>query len=176
MYQMHRVFCANPWELEAERRAFYEIVGEFNEREAMRHGVLFVPVALRPGQDKRPYQFAVEENIRACRHFILLLSEGWGPVERNFESDYRLALQCVADKALPMRSVAVLGKRQLSGEPRPSVHDLAAGLPEPQATFSTTTEFGECLKALLASWLESLLAEPTDQPAEQGVSPRATDA
>jgi hypothetical protein len=164
MYQMHRIFCANPRELEAERRAFYEIVGEFNKHEAMRRGILFVPVALKPGQDKRPYQFDVEENIRACRHFILLLSEGWGPVERNFESDYRLALQCVADKALPMRSVAVLGKRQFSGKPRPSGPDLAAGMPDPESTFSTTAEFGECLKALLASWLESLLAEPTDQP------------
>lgn len=151
MYQMHRVFCATPWDLETERRAFYEIVGAFNENSAMRHGVLFVPVALTNVRDKRLYQFDVEENIRACRHYILLLSEGWGPAERNFENDYHLALQCVADPALPMQSVTMLHKRQLSGKPLNAGKD--PGTPEPQAAFSTITEFGECLNSLLSSWL-----------------------
>ena len=147
MYQMHRIFCATPWELEAERRAFYEIVAAFNENEAMRRGILFVPVALTNVRDKRLYQFDVDENIRACRHYILLLSQGWRPAERNFENDYHLALECVADPALPMHSVAVLHKQQLSGKP------LDAGTPEPQATFTTATEFGKCVNTLLSGWL-----------------------
>jgi hypothetical protein len=130
--------------MEAERRAFHEIMGNFNENEAMRHGVLFVPVALTNVRDKRLYQFDVDENIRACRHYLLLLSEGWGPAERNFENDYHLAVQCVADPALPMRSVAVLHKRQ---------KPLDAGTPEPQAAFSTIAEFGQCVNSLLADWL-----------------------
>jgi len=149
MYQMHRVFCATPWELEGERLAFYDIVGEFNEREAMQRGILFVPVALNNVRDKRPYQFDVENNIRACRHYILLLSEDWGPAERNFENDYHIALQCAGDPALPMQSVAVLHRRQLSGKP-------LAGMPEPQGEFSTTAEFGECIDNLLSGWLASL--------------------
>jgi hypothetical protein len=153
MYQLHRVFCATPWELEAERHAFYEIVGEFNEKDAMRRGVLVVPVALTNVRDKRLYQFDVEENIRACRHYILVLSEGWGPAERNFENDYHLALQCAADPALPMHSVAVLHKRQLSGKP------LEADTPEPQAAFATIAEFGECVSGLLSAWLASLPAQ-----------------
>lgn len=153
MYQLHRVFCATPWELEAERQAFYDILGVFNESEAMRHGVLFVPVALTNLRDKRLYQFDVDENIRACRHYILLLSEGWGPPERNFENDYHLALQCMADPALPMHSVAVLHKRQLSGKP------LDPGTPEPQASFATTAEFAECVNKMLPVWLASLLAQ-----------------
>jgi hypothetical protein len=152
MYRMHRVFCATPWELEGERAAYYDIIGGFNENEAMRHGVLFVPVTLTNVRDKRPYQFDVEENIRACRHYILLLSDDWGPAERNFENDYHLALQCIADPALPMQSVAVLQKRQLSGRP------LAAGMPEPQAAFSTPAEFAECVNSLLSGWLASLPA------------------
>ena len=157
MFQMHRVFCATPWELEGDRRAFYEFVGEFNEREAMRRGVLFVPVTLTPVKDKRPVQFDVEENIRACRHYVLLLSEDWGPVERNFENDYHLALECASDPSLPMGSVTVLHKLQLSGKP------LAAGMPDPESAFSNLAEFGECLRALLAGWLESLLAEQSDR-------------
>jgi hypothetical protein len=152
MYQQHRVFCATPREMEAERRAFYAILGEFNEYEAMPHGVLFVPVAFTTDvRDKRRYQYEVEENIRACRHYILLLSEGWGPAERNFENDYRLALQCAADPALPMHSVAVLQKKQLSGKP-------GAGTPEPLPAFATTAEFNECVKGLLSGWLASLSA------------------
>lgn len=152
MYQMHRVFCATPWELEAELRAFYEIIGEFNENEAMRRSALFVPVALPNVRDKRLYQLDVDENIRACRHYILLLSEGWGPAERNFENDYHLALQCVADPALPMQTVTILRKRQLSGKP------LEPGTPEPRAAFATIAEFGECLNTVLSGWLASLPA------------------
>jgi hypothetical protein len=166
MYQMHRVFCATPWELEGERRAFYEIVGEFNERAAMQRGTLFVPVALNHVRDKRPHQFSVEENIQACRYYILLLCQDWGPVERNFENDYHLALQCMSDPALPMQGVAVLRKKQLSGQ------SLAAGMPEPESTFSTRAEFGECIGTLLSKWLESL----TGEPADRGTPARAANA
>ena len=84
MYQMHRPFCATPWNLEAERRAFYEIL---------------------------------------------------------------LALQCVADPALPTHSVTVLHKR------RPSGKSLDAGTPEPHAAFTTTAEFTGCVNSLLSRWL-----------------------
>jgi hypothetical protein len=150
MFQMHRIFCATPWELEAERNRFHDVIGNFNEMAAMRRGVLYVPVSLVNIRDKRPLQYAVDENIRDCRHYILLLSEDWGPVERNFRGDYHLALQCVADPALPMHSVAVLSKKQLSGVP------VAGGLPEPDATFSTLLEFDGCVNNLLAAWLESI--------------------
>jgi hypothetical protein len=157
MFQMHRIFCATPWELEAELYRFYEVIGRFNETVAMQMGVLYVPVALTNVMDKRPQQYAVDQNIRDCRHYILLLSEDWGPVARNFKNDYQLALQCIDDPALPMQSVAVLAKKQPSGQP------LAEGLPEPRATFSTLAEFDECVTALLSGWLESLSAN--DAPA-----------
>jgi hypothetical protein len=152
---MHRVFCATPWEMEAERVRFYDVIGEFNEAAAMPKGILFVPVTLTNVRDKRPMQYAVDENIRDCRHYILLLTEDWGPVERNFRNDYQLALHCAADPNLPMHSFAVLAKKQPSGPP------LAEGLPEPQAQFSTLAEFDGCLKSLLADWLESLVSTGT---------------
>jgi len=156
MFQMHRVFCATPWELEGERRAFYDIVAEFNERAAMQRGILFVLVALSQVRDKRPHQFSVEENIQACRYYILLLFQDWGPVERNFENDYHLALECIADPALPMQGVAVLHKKQLSGQP------LAAGMPQPESTFSTRAEFGQCIDTLLSRWQESVQTPAAD--------------
>jgi hypothetical protein len=152
MFQMHRIFCATPWELEAERHRFYDLIGRFNETMAMPQGVLYVPVTMTNVMDKRPLQYAIDQNIRDCRHYILLLSEDWGPVERNFRKEYQFALQCLDDPSLPMQSVAVLAKQQPSGPP------LAEGLPKPMATFSTLAEFDECVEALLSGWLESLAA------------------
>jgi hypothetical protein len=151
MFQTHRIFCATPWELEAERYRFYDVIGRFNETAAMQNGVLYVPVTMNNVMDKRPLQYTVDQNVRECRHYILLLTRDWGPPERNFESEYQLALEAVDDPALPMRSVAVFAKT--SGRP------LAAGLPEPRATFSTPAEFDDCILGVLSGWLESLLAE-----------------
>src|SRR5947209_19186036 len=105
MYRMHRVFCATAWELEGERRAFYDAIGEFNEAAAMPRGMLYVPVSLTNVRDKRPYQYVVDENILESRHYILALSEDWGPPERNFEADYRLALASAGNATVPMRGV-----------------------------------------------------------------------
>jgi hypothetical protein len=153
MFRMHRIFGATPWEMEAERSRFHDLIGQFNQAAAMPAGVLYVPVTLFSIRDKRPMQYAIDENIRDCRHYIQLLSEDWGPVERNFRNDYHLALQCVDDPQLPMHSVAALSKKQPSGAP------LGEGLPEPRATFSTLTEFDCCVNNLLSGWLETLASK-----------------
>ena len=152
MFQMHRIFCATPWELEAERNRFYDLVAAFNETNAMRGGVLYVPVTVTNIRDKRPLQYAIDENIRDCRHYIILLLNDWGPPERNFEIDYHLAVQCVEDSTMPMRSVALLSKRQPSGR------KAAPELPAADASFATLEEFDECILGLLSTWMESLIS------------------
>jgi len=147
MYRMHRVFCATAWELEGERLAFQDVVGEVNEQEAMKRGLLFVPVSLINLRDKRPYQYAVDENIRACHYYMLAVSDGWGPPERRFERDYRLAIACRQDPALPMRETAFLWQR-LDAD---SV--LPAGLPAPTHEFLTTEDFKALTRELLIGWL-----------------------
>ncbi len=147
MYQMHRVFCATSWELEAERRVFHEAVGEVNQGEAMTRGVLYLPVTLVNVRDKRPLQYAVDENIRDCHYFVLALAEGWGPSERHFEGDYRLALACRADAGLPMRDTAFLWRKAEDGRAIPG------GLPPPTAEFSTPEEFKTHVGTLLRAWL-----------------------
>jgi hypothetical protein len=154
MFQMHRIFCATPWDLEAERGLFHDVIGRFNETAAMPRGVIYVPVTLTNAMDKRPLQYAIDQNIRECRHYILVLSEDWGPPARNFRKDYQLALDCMDDHASPMQSVAVLAKND-------SAQPLADGLPVPVATFSLPAEFDERVTALLSGWLESLLAQKT---------------
>jgi hypothetical protein len=149
MYQMQRVFCATSWELEAERRAFYDVVGEVNETGAMTRGVLYVPVTLTNIRDKRPLQYTVEENIRECSYYLLAMTEGWGPPERNFARDYRLAVACRDDASRPMRDVAMLWEKAADGSAVPD------GLPQPAAEFSTTDEFRRRVGALLTAWLSS---------------------
>lgn len=152
MFEMHRVFCATPWEMEAERRLFYDVIGRVNETAGMPKGVLFVAVSLVNIADKRPWQYTIDDNIRESRHYILVLSDEWGPRERNLRHDYELAMQCLADPGLPMRDVAVLFKKE------PGALPPAEGLPEPRAAFYTPDEFKECLEGLLRGWMESLPA------------------
>jgi hypothetical protein len=147
MYQMQRVFCATSWELEGERRAFYDVVGEVNEAHAMKRGLLYVPVTLTNIRDKRPLQYVVEENIRDCSYYLLTLSDGWGPPERNFERDYRLALACRDNPALPLREAAFLWRT--AGEESA----LPSGLPKPCAQFATLDEFRLQARELLNRWL-----------------------
>jgi hypothetical protein len=154
MYRMLRVFCATSWELEGERRAFYDAVGAFNEAAAMARGVLYVPVSLTNVRDKRPYQYVVDENIRDCRHFIAALTDDWGPVERNFQKDYRLAVACSRDSALPMDGVVVM-LRVAPEDPRPAfAAELEQGGITPIA-FPDVPAFTARVTQLLAGWLDA---------------------
>jgi len=146
MYRMLRVFCASSWELERERRAFYDVVGQINEI-AMADGLLYVPVSLTNIRDKRPYQCLVEENLAECSHYILALTEAWGPAERNFERDYQLALEELARPSSPMRNVKLLVR-----EPSSCTDDLATAGYAP-IRFATIEDFQRIVRELLADSL-----------------------
>jgi hypothetical protein len=152
MYRMHRIFCATGWETEGERRTFYDVVGQFNETNGIPAGALYVPVSLGNIHDKRPYQYTVEENIRECRHYLLVLGDNWGPPERNFERDYKLALACAADEGLPMRQVVMLLRMEPDGSPPPFAATLdAAGVK--YTLFHGIDDFRQALLRLFAEWL-----------------------
>lgn len=152
MYQIHRVFCATAFNLEPERRALEELLGHFNETVAMPRGVLFVPSFLIRMRDKRPYQVEIDDNIRESRYYLLALAGDWGPPERNFQSDYRLAMRCKDDPALPM-SDAVLLLRRFEDDSPP-----VPGLPPPAAEFETIEQFVVAACGILARWLEETAA------------------
>ena len=158
MYRMLRIFCATSWELEGERLAFYDVIGQFNEAEGLKAGVLYVPVSLTNAPDKRPYQYTINENIQACRHYIVALDEDWGPKERNFERDYRLALECAANTALPMKQTAILVRTLPDGARSPFTAALAdAGF---QAIdFTGTDDFKRIVLGLLGEWFPADASE-----------------
>ena len=148
--------------MEPEREAFYEVVGDFNAAHAMPRNVLFVAVALPFHTiDKRPYQAAITENIRACRYYIQVLEDTWGPPEKNFERDHAHACKFAADPGLPMREVAVLFKKPLlPHQVEPSVSELKrkiqADNTQAQGEFETVEEYKQLLHRLLADWLETV--------------------
>jgi hypothetical protein len=158
-YSMHRIFCATPGDLEEERQAFYKVMGDFNAAEAMPQGILFVSVSLpATTTDKRPYQAVLSENIRACRYYILVLEDTWGPPQLNYERDYALATKCVTDPSLPMKQVAVLFKRPLlPHQVEPAVSELKQTLAAKE--FDGLEEYQQRLWSLLCRWLPAVLAE-----------------
>jgi len=157
MYRMHRIFCATAWETEGERRAFYDILGNFNETHGIPAGTLYVPVSLINIHDKRPYQYTVDENIRECRYYLLVPGDDWGPPARAFERDYLLARSCAADPALPMQAAAIL-LRNLPDGSRPPFAAVLDTAGHEYTTFTTAEDFQGAVTDLLHTWLHSALA------------------
>jgi hypothetical protein len=161
-YNMHRIFCAAAGDLERERAAFYDVMGDFNAAHAMPRNVLFIAVALPDRTyDKRPFQAAVSENIRSCRYYIQVVEDTWGPPEKNFERDHAVACQCVADPGLPMQEIAVLFKKPLMPhQVEPGILDLKRKLEADRdqlhAEFDSIEEYRRQLHGLLSRWLETV--------------------
>jgi hypothetical protein len=152
MPRLERVFCATSWELEGERRAFYDTVGGVNEHHGIPAGVLFVAVTLTSVRDKRPLQYVIEENIQDSTYYILALDGDWGPTERNFERDYYLALEYRADPARPMRHVELLLRSKPDGTPPEFSAELfARGIAH--RVFRDTAGFQDLVRGLLLDWL-----------------------
>jgi hypothetical protein len=159
-YQMHRIFCAAPGDLEPERQAFYDAVSDFNQAHAMPRGLLFVSISLPALTiDKRPYQAAIGENVRSCRYYVQLLEDTWGPPERNFERDHALAMRCLADPAMPMQDVAVFFKKPLvPHQVEPGVIELREQKRRDGrlAEFDSPGEFRGLMHEVLFGWLATL--------------------
>jgi hypothetical protein len=148
---MYRVFCATPSDsqadLEDERNAFYDVVGELNETEGMPEGILFVPVSvLQHLTSLIAFQQAVDENVRACMFFVQLLQHTWGPPTRNFEHQYQLATQCC-------KGVSVFFKAPNGLHVEPSVADFRESQ-NPIVEFQSLDDFRTALRSQLADWLK----------------------
>jgi hypothetical protein len=153
-YRMYRVFCATPGDSEAdlenERQAFYEVVGQLNESEAMPLGILFVPVSVVPNLTNiSVFQRSVDENVRACKFFVQVLDHTWGPETRSFEHCYQLATQCCAGVSLLFK---VPNGRQIE----PKVAALRVSHHPRVIDFEGIDDFKIRLRSQLSVWLGSI--------------------
>ncbi|HJZ96361.1 MAG TPA: hypothetical protein VKE70_07625, partial [Candidatus Solibacter sp.] len=80
--------------------------------------------------------------------------EDWGPKEMNFERDYRLAVKCAADPAMPMSQTRILVRRRPDGSPAPFGATLeAAGFSK--IDFEGVDEFKQIIRGLLCEWIQA---------------------
>jgi hypothetical protein len=99
-----------------------------------------------------PYEFAIDETVQGCRHFVLVMGSDWGPPERTFQRDYERACRYLSDPEKAMHDVVCLA-------PTTSHSKKPSDMPAPLATFSTIEEFKEQIRGLLSAWMAVLLQE-----------------
>jgi hypothetical protein len=160
-YALHRVFCATPGDLEPERQAFHDVIGEVNEAEGVPRNVLFVPVSIVPLMaNKLFFQPSVDSNVRECKFFVQVVQNTWGPRERNFESDYNLACRLKAEPEAPMEGVAVFLKTTDGLDVEPGILQLKSSTPSQLGCavyeFASLEEYKRQLRDQLSDWLRTV--------------------
>jgi hypothetical protein len=123
----YRIFIATPGGLEDERKAFRSVVIKYNESDALRRGVMFMPMGweVTLGGVGRP-QALINKDLRECDYLVLVLWDRWGsltgrtPAEEytsGTEEEYKEALSCLEDANCPHKgdySVLQSGRREKS--------------------------------------------------------------
>lgn len=114
-----KIFIASPGGVADERKAFRSEIQEYNESDAIPRGVLFQPVGWEDtlGSVGRP-QAIINEDVRACDYFVLLLWDRWGSppdvspsrFSSGTEEEYNVALESYNDQKSPMRKLVMMFK------------------------------------------------------------------
>jgi len=168
---MHRVFIASPGGLDRERKAIGETVLKYNQTEAVHQGAYFHPLGweMTPGGIGRP-QGLINEDLKKCRYFILLLWNRWGTPrdkEGNYSSgvreEFELAQQYISDDEYPMKDMVVFFKgvdEQHIADPGPQLRqvldfrqELDEGWAHLYKTFDTLEELKDLVRLHLGYWL-----------------------
>jgi hypothetical protein len=160
-YAVHRVFCSTPGDLEPERQAFHDAVGEVNEDVGVTRNVLFAPVSIVPLMvNKLFYQPAVDANVRECKFFVQVLQHTWGPREKNFECDYNLAWRLKSDPGSAMEGVALFFKAADGFEVEPEILQLKSSTQSRPGCavyeFASLDEYKRQLRDQLTAWLRTV--------------------
>src|SRR5438105_5125600 len=165
-----RVFIASPGGLSEERKAFRDELQEFNEADGVPRGILFQPIGWEEtlGGVGRP-QSIVNDEVRSCDFFVLLLCDRWGSSPTATPSrhtsgtheEYAVAMECHGNKT--MGQIVIFFKSvppaQLAdpGDELKRVLGFKETIEREKThlfhTFDTTRRFAVLLRRHLASWL-----------------------
>ena len=168
----YKVFIASPGGLEDERRAFAGEIEEYNRIEASQRGVIFQAVGWEetlPGIG-RP-QNIINEELRQCDYFILLLHDRWGSdpgvsetkASSGTEEEFLIAMECVQKTDQPMKQIVCLFKsvppNQLA-DPGPQLQKVIDFQRKIEAekkllysNFSSINELTTLIRKNLSKWL-----------------------
>jgi tetratricopeptide (TPR) repeat protein len=168
----YRIFIATPGGLDEERKAFRKVIEEYNDSDATRRGVIFLPVGweVTLGGVGRPQEL-INKDLRECDYLVLVLWDRWGsptgnedaPFTSGTEEEFAVAMQCLADHNFPMKQLVVFFKavdeRKLSdpGEQLKKVLAFREKLEKEKTllfyTYDAVSIFESKLRSHLARWV-----------------------
>lgn len=172
---LFKIFIASPRNLDRERMLFNEAIEEYNKNEAFERGVLFKAIAWEEtlGAQGRP-QDIINEELRQCDFFILVLHDWWGSNPKDKESKYssgseeefHVAYECLKDNKYPMKQMVLFFKdvdpSQLN-DPGPQLSQVLAFKRERQElsdfmyrTFTSPESFKKNFIPYLGKWLRMI--------------------
>lgn len=169
-----RIFIASPGGLGEIRKAFRVAVENYNAEDAIRRGVVFIPVGWEAtlGGMGRP-QAIINRELEECDALLLVLHDRWGSdpgaadgSSSGTEEEFRLARVCHADEDKQMREIQVFfrsvdpGRMADPGPQLQKVLDFKAELERERQLmfyqFEETTDFADRLRMFLASCVHEL--------------------
>jgi hypothetical protein len=179
-----QVFIATPDGLDDIRKCFQKVVTAYNVADAVRRGVIFVPVAWKDafGGRGRP-QDHINRELAPCDYFVMVLHDRWGtpsgttdrhgrPYRSGVEEEYCTAKELhqagsMLDMLVFFRAVDP-HQRADPGEQLSQVlafrQELEAEHSDHYRTFELEEEFADELRRHLAKWLfESQTSEPSQE-------------
>jgi hypothetical protein len=177
----YRVFIASPGGLDKERKAFRAAINAHNESDAVERGVIFLPVGWEetPGGIGRP-QAIINQDVRRCDYFMLVLHDRWGsapqagesPYSSGSEEEFDIAREC--HDLGTMREIVVLFKNLDPAElrdPGPQLNKVLEFRKHLEnetsflfEVFDELSNFQQRLRRHLAGWVRNHEREEEGQP------------
>ncbi len=169
---VYKIFIASPSGLNEERKAFADVIEEYNKSDAQHRGVSFRAVGWEDtlAGIGRPQEI-INEELKECDFFLLLLHNRWGsnPGENKqnatsgTEEEFNLAMDCYNDENSHMKQIVCAFKsidsQQLAdpGKQLEKVLEFKKELEEEKkllyTSFFSKQEFQTIIRKQLGRWL-----------------------
>lgn len=172
----YKIFIASPRGLEQERECFKNTILDFNTFDANHRNVHFSPIGweITLGGIGRP-QSQINEEIKECDYFILLLHDKWGTPPNNptskskftsgTEEEFYTACDCYKSISVPMQQIVLFFKavneRQLN-DPGDELKKVLAFRAQREKekdflyeTFDTPENFKDIFRRHLSAWVRN---------------------
>jgi len=166
----YRIFIASPGGLQEIRKAFRELIEKYNTEDAMRRGVVFIPVGWEHtlGGIGRP-QALINKDLDECDGFVMVLHDRWGSNAggpdgvTGTEEEFNRALELSKAEGNAMEELLVFFKSvetERLSDPGPQLQkvlDFRARLERDRTLLfqqvETTRDFEDRLRSFLAEWV-----------------------
>lgn len=168
----YRIFIASPGGLQDVRKGFRDIIEKYNTEDAMRRGVVFIPVGWEHtiGGMGRP-QGLINKDLDECDGFVLVLHDRWGSNAggdddaTGTEEEFKRASKNYAEAEGPMEELLVFFRSvetERMSDPGQQLQQVLAFRKKLEAErlllfhqFETARDFEDKLRVFLADWVRA---------------------